>query len=158
MAVLLLLFQFGCLLFFLVWFLWLVLLIIYSIEVVKVGILVLFLILEKKLQLFTVKYDVSYEFLLYGLNYVEICSLYQRRWWQPTPVFLPGESQGQWSLVGCRLWGSTELDTTEVIKSFYHEWMLNFVRWFFCIYWNDSIICILPFVNVVYHIWLICRY
>ena len=36
-----------------------------------------------------------------------------RRQWQPTPVFLPGESQGQGSLVGCRLWGCTELDTTE---------------------------------------------
>ena len=34
--------------------------------------------------------------------------------WQPTPVFLPGESQGRRSLVGCRLWGRTELDTTEV--------------------------------------------
>ena len=34
--------------------------------------------------------------------------------WQPTPVFLPGESQGQWSLVGCRLWGRRESDTTEV--------------------------------------------
>ena len=32
---------------------------------------------------------------------------------QPTPVFLPGESQGRGSLVGCRLWGHTELDTTE---------------------------------------------
>ena len=28
-----------------------------------------------------------------------------RRQWQPTPVFLPGESQGWGSLVGCRLWG-----------------------------------------------------
>ena len=28
--------------------------------------------------------------------------------------FLPGESQGWGSLVGCRLWGHTELDTTEV--------------------------------------------
>ena len=28
-----------------------------------------------------------------------------RRKWQPTPVFLPGESQGQRSLVGCRQWG-----------------------------------------------------
>ena len=37
-----------------------------------------------------------------------------RRKWQPTPVFLPGESQGQGSLVGCRLWGCTESDTTEV--------------------------------------------
>ena len=27
---------------------------------------------------------------------------------------LPGESQGRGSLVGCRLWGHTELDTTEV--------------------------------------------
>ena len=36
-----------------------------------------------------------------------------RRKWQPTPVFLPGESQGRRSLVGCRLWGRTESDTTE---------------------------------------------
>ena len=33
--------------------------------------------------------------------------------WRPTPVFLPGESQGRGSLVGCHLWGRTELDTTE---------------------------------------------
>ena len=33
--------------------------------------------------------------------------------WQPTPVFLPGESQGRGSLVGCRLWGRTESDTSE---------------------------------------------
>ena len=33
--------------------------------------------------------------------------------WQPTPVFLPGESQGWGSLVGCRPWGHTESDTTE---------------------------------------------
>ena len=31
-----------------------------------------------------------------------------------TPMFLPGESQGRGSLVGCRLWGHTESDTTEV--------------------------------------------
>ena len=37
-----------------------------------------------------------------------------RRKWQPTPVFLPGESQGWRSLVGCHLWGCTESDTTEV--------------------------------------------
>ena len=36
-----------------------------------------------------------------------------RRKWHPTPVFLPGESQGWQSLVGCRLWGRTESDTTE---------------------------------------------
>ena len=36
-----------------------------------------------------------------------------RRKWQPTPVFLPGESQGQRILVGCHLWGRIESDTTE---------------------------------------------
>ena len=35
---------------------------------------------------------------------------------QPTPVFLPGESQGQRSLVGCHLWGRTESDTTEATQ------------------------------------------
>ena len=35
------------------------------------------------------------------------------RKWQPTAVFLPGESQGRGSLVGCRLWGLTESDMTE---------------------------------------------
>ena len=40
--------------------------------------------------------------------------MHWRRKWQPTPVFLPGESQGCGSLVGCHLWGRTELDTTEV--------------------------------------------
>ena len=39
--------------------------------------------------------------------------MHWRRKWQPTPVFLPGESQGRRSLVGCRLWGHTESDTTE---------------------------------------------
>ena len=34
--------------------------------------------------------------------------------WQPTPAFLPGESQGRGSLVGWRLWCHTESDTTEV--------------------------------------------
>ena len=37
-----------------------------------------------------------------------------RRKWQPTPVFLPGESQGRGSLLGCCLRGRTESDTTEV--------------------------------------------
>ena len=33
--------------------------------------------------------------------------------WQPTPVFLPGESHGQRSLAGYSPWGHKELDTTE---------------------------------------------
>ena len=39
--------------------------------------------------------------------------MHWRRKWQPTPVFLPEESQGQRSLMGCHLWGRPELDTTE---------------------------------------------
>ena len=42
------------------------------------------------------------------------------RKWQPTPVFLPGKSQGRWSLLGCRLWGRTESDTTEVTQRTIH--------------------------------------
>ena len=42
--------------------------------------------------------------------------MHWRRKWQPTPVFLPGESQGWGSLVGCRLWGRTESDTTEATQ------------------------------------------
>ena len=40
--------------------------------------------------------------------------MHWRRKWQPTPMFLPGESQEQGSLMCCHLWGHTELDTTEV--------------------------------------------
>jgi len=39
--------------------------------------------------------------------------MHWRRKWQATPVFLPGESQGQGSLVGAVLWGCTESDVTE---------------------------------------------
>ena len=53
-----------------------------------------------------------------GHDWATLLSLFTfmhwRRKWQPTPVFLPGESQGQRSLVGCHLWGRTESDTTEV--------------------------------------------
>ena len=42
--------------------------------------------------------------------------MHWRRKWQPTPVFLPGESQGRRSLVGCRPWGRTESDMTEAMQ------------------------------------------
>ena len=42
--------------------------------------------------------------------------MHWRRKWQPTPAFLPGHSQGWRSPVGCRLWGPTELDSTEVTQ------------------------------------------
>ena len=57
-----------------------------------------------------------------GHNSVTSLSLFTFMHWrrkrQPTPVFLLGESQGQRSLVGCRLWGRTELDTTEATQQY----------------------------------------
>ena len=46
--------------------------------------------------------------------------MHWRRKWQPTLVFLPGESQGRGSLVGCCLWGRTESDTTETMQQQQH--------------------------------------
>ena len=40
-----------------------------------------------------------------------------RRKWQPTPVFLPGESHGQRSLEGYSPWGHKELDMTEQLST-----------------------------------------
>ena len=56
--------------------------------------------------------------LLYGVSksrtrLSDFTFMHWRRKWQPTPVFLPGEPQGRGSLVGFRLWGRTESDTTE---------------------------------------------
>ena len=42
--------------------------------------------------------------------------MHGRRKWPPTAVFLPGESHGRGSLVGCRLWRRTESDTTEATQ------------------------------------------
>ena len=43
-----------------------------------------------------------------------------RRKWQPTPVFLPGKSHGQRSLVGYCPWGRKESDTTERLH--FNKW------------------------------------
>ena len=52
-----------------------------------------------------------------GHDWVTSLSLFTfmhwKRKWQPAPVFLPGESQGWGSLVGCHLWGHPESDMTE---------------------------------------------
>ena len=47
--------------------------------------------------------------------------------WQPTPVFLPGESQGRGSLVGCRLWGHTDSNTTEATQQQQQQQQLNLI-------------------------------
>ena len=57
--------------------------------------------------------------LLFNIMYIKS----PRRQWQPTPVLLPGESHAQRSLVGCRLWGVTDLDMTEETYQQQHVWM-----------------------------------
>ena len=54
-----------------------------------------------------VGYDCATSLLLFTF-------MHWRRKWQPTPVFLPGESQGRGSLVGFRQRDHTESNTTEV--------------------------------------------
>ena len=46
--------------------------------------------------------------------------IHWKRTWHPTPVFLPGESWGRGSLVGCHLRGRTESDTTEQLHVYFH--------------------------------------
>ena len=61
----------------------------------------------QSMRLLRVRHDWATSLLLFTF-------MHWRRKWQPTPVFLPGESQGQESLVGWCLWGHTESDTAEV--------------------------------------------
>ena len=51
-----------------------------------------------------------------------------RRKWQPIPVFLPGESHGQRSLVGCRPWGRTESNMTEATQQQQQHFVVQFNR------------------------------
>ena len=57
--------------------------------------------------------------------------MYWRRKWHPTPVFLPGESQGQRSLLGCYLWGRTESDTTDTIQQQQQQQQLPLNEFYF---------------------------
>ena len=59
--------------------------------------------------------------------------MHWRRKWQPTPVFLPGESQGWGSLVGCRLWGRTESDKTEATWQQQQFWIFIAASCFFLV-------------------------
>ena len=68
-----------------------------------------------------------------------------RRKWQPTPVFLPGESQGRGSLVGCRLWGRTELDTTEATSQQQQQQH---------VYWSSLVAQIVKNMPVMQETWI----
>ena len=61
--------------------------------------------------------------------------MHWRRKWQPTPEFLPGESQGRGSLVGCCLWGRTESDTTEATQQQQQQTHMDqsiSLKWYSC--------------------------
>ena len=66
--------------------------------------------------------------------------MHWRRKWQPIPVFLPGESQGRGSLVGCRLWGHTELDTTEMTWQQQVYFMFYGLNFDFCPYFQNIVL------------------
>ena len=68
--------------------------------------------------------------------------MHWRRKWQPTPVFLPGESQGQGSLVGCCLWGRTELDSTEGTQQQQQQHTIKMIiTWYWCSSLWFSVVC-----------------
>ena len=79
--------------------------------------------------------------------------MHWRRNWQPTPVFLPGESQGRGSLVACHLWGRTESDTTEVTQQQQQQQQRSIIYMYhiFCIHSSVSghLVCfhVLAIVN-----------
>ena len=54
------------------------------------------------------------------LHFPSFYSSFWRRKWQPTPVFLPGESHGRRGLVGYSLWGCKESDTTKQLTHTRH--------------------------------------
>ena len=80
--------------------------------------------------------------------------MHWRRKWQPTPVFLPGESQGRRSLVGCRLWkrlssehSSVHLLVTAYYYVFFGDMFIQILcllkNWIICLYyWVVRIPCI----------------
>ena len=88
-----------------------------------------------------------------GHDWVTFLSLFTfmhwRRKWQPTPVFLPGESQGWGSLVGCRLWGRTESDQLKRLSSSSSS-SRSLLQWI-NIYQNNTILDTLNInMNIIY--------
>ena len=95
-----------------------------------------------------VKYDWAISLSLFTF-------MHWRRKWQPTPVFLPGKSQGRGSLVGCRLWGCTELDMTEV--TWHKQNSLLFILFWLRIYIGGKVASKIK-VAMSYHVPDTCRW
>ena len=87
-----------------------------------------------------------------------------RRKWQPTPVFLPRESQGRWSLVGYCLWGRIESDMTEAtqqqhgssIFSFFEELLYHSPKWLYQFTFPSTVQESL-FFSTLSPIFIVCR-
>ena len=72
-----------------------------------------------------------------------------RRAWQPTLLFLPGESHGQRRLVGYSPWGHKELDKTE--HYYYYYYIKIYIRCFINIGFMNQ-------WNLIRNIWSICSH
>ena len=91
-------------------------------------------------------------------------TMLNRTWWEWDPCSC---SRFQWEsfqlfitiyYVGCGFvinsfyYAEISSLCTHFDKSFYTEWILNFIKCFFCIYWGDRMVFVLSFVDMVYHI------
>ena len=75
-----------------------------------------------------------------------------RRKWQPTPVFLPGESHGQRSLGGYSPWGHKELDTTEQLTLTHYANLINTYITHITVYAiSNCLLCICLIKSAVEH-------
>ena len=120
MLVLLLPFQFSFLNFFFFSLLWLGLLKLCWLKVIRMGILVLFQVLEKIFQLFTIEYNVICGFVIYGLYYVEVYSLY---------AHVPESFYSKWMVsfvksLFCNYWDDHMIFILQFVIMMYH------IHWF----------------------------
>ena len=83
--------------------------------------------------------------------------MHWRRKWQPTPVFLPGKSQGRGSLVGCHLWGHrVGHDWSDLAAGAVAGWLVSVSRYISLImthsYYNlvvQSFQCIWGYLGII---------
>ena len=96
-------------------------------------------------------------------NWVTSLSLFTFMHWrrkrQATPMFLPGESQGWGSLVGCRLWGRTESDTTEATcsTSVYNILYGSIITAVICTFWCYAKILAYFFPHCNIPLWIVIQ-
>ena len=73
-----------------------------------------------------------------------------RRAWQPTPVFLPGESHGQRSLAGNNPWGCKKSDATELNWPDVYVYLCVILYACVCLYVCACVFVVCMFVHVLY--------